>query len=372
MTLVIEPNETLQFYGPRNEKLSSSLKLKNEDSSKILAVRLFTNTSKCLSVRSTKFLVKPNDSASIAVHLKPFNMDEKALKIKISSCALGGSFISDDLFDLIWKQAEVFLQIESRFIDISYYPRMVSFAPLVNVIIEKRLTLEGGTGGDQQPLAQHYAIMTQEPLKVNETQDGDGNEVNNDNVDMGEGEEHYSNELAVDNWGSIAGGNDGEDQLPVNNNDDWNDGQALNEQAGEAANQVEGQDLFDVNNNQDVIDENNNHGGFAGVEEVDWNPAIQPPAEQNNQAQVAVNHAFNEEQAEMASVPVDYPNAPPNQWDYQGGFGNDDAWGQADNEAGFNENDLQGGAVPNVEGEPFENSRDHHHLSLFPNSDSPL
>ncbi len=74
----------------------------------------------------------------------------------------------------------------------------------------------------------------------------------------------------------------------------------------------------------------------------------------------------------MASVPVDYPNAPPNQWDYQGGFGNDDAWGQADNEAGFNENDLQGGAVPNVEGEPFENSRDHHHLSLFPNSDSPL
>ena len=48
----------------------------------------------------------------------------------------------------------------------------------------------------------------------------------------------------------------------------------------------------------------------------------------------------------MASVPVeDYPNAPPNQWDYQGGeehgFGNDDAWGQADN-AGFNENDLQG------------------------------
>ena len=67
----------------------------------------------------------------------------------------------------------------------------------------------------------------------------------------------------------------------------------------------------------------------------------------------------------MAAVPVeDYPNAPPNQWDYQGGeehgFGNDDAWGQADN-AGFNENDLQGAAaaaaaavVPDVEGEPLE------------------
>jgi len=348
MTLVIEPNEKLRFYGPRNEKLSSNLKLKNVDSSKILAVRLFTNTSKCIEVRSKKFLVEPNDSVSIAVHLKPFNMEDKALKIKISSCAFGGSFISEDLFDLMWKQAEVFLQIETRFVDISFHARScVSFAPLVNVITEKRLpsTLVAAASTSSEggvELAQHYAILTQEPLNVNETpQDGD-----------------------VDNWGTIeepvAGGNGEDWNGPVNNNDDWNDG-APNEQAAAAAlNQVEGQDLFDVNNNQDVIDENNNHGGgaaAAGVGEVDWNPAFQPPAEQNNQAQVAVNHAFNEE--EMASVPVeDYPNAPPNQWDYQGGeehgFGNDDAWGQADN-AGFNENDLQGAAaaaaavVPDVE-----------------------
>ena len=84
----------------------------------------------------------------------------------------------------------------------------------------------------------------------------------------------------------------------------------------------------------------------------------------------------------MASVPVeDYPNAPPNQWDYQGGeehgFGNDDAWGQADN-AGFNENDLQGAAaaaaaaaaavVPDVEGEPLEISTTYNQSKLLDNS----
>lgn len=246
MTLVIEPNEKLRFYGPRNEKLSSNLKLKNVDSSKILAVRLFTNTSKCIEVRSKKFLVEPNDSVSIAVHLKPFNMEDKALKIKISSCAFGGSFISEDLFDLMWKQAEVFLQIETRFVDISFHARScVSFAPLVNVITEKRLpsTLVAAASTSSEggvELAQHYAILTQEPLNVNETpQDGDGNEVNNDNDDKGV-EENFS--IAVDNWGTIeepvAGGNGEDWNGPVNNNDDWNDG-APNEQAAAAAlNQV--------------------------------------------------------------------------------------------------------------------------------------
>ena len=57
---------------------------------------------------------------------------------------------------------------------------------------------------------------------------------------------------------------------------------------------------------------------------------------------------------------MNYPNASPNQWDYQGAGSSEgfDAWGQADN-AGFNENDLQGAAaaaavVPDVEGEPLE------------------
>ena len=209
MTLVIEPNEKLQFYGPRNENLSSTLKLKNEDSSgKILAVRLNTNKSNCLSVKQNKFLVASNDLVSLAVYLKPLNMNEShPLKIKVLSCAFGSPHVSYDLFDLMWKQAENFRQIETKCIEISYFPttKTVSFAPLVNVISEATLAAAIAPGRDYQALTLKLppiAIMTQEPL--NEASQG-GNELKNDNV-VGEDWNAPANEATV----AAANNNDGD------------------------------------------------------------------------------------------------------------------------------------------------------------------
>ena len=220
MTLVIEPSsETLTFYGPPSLKLSSTLALKNRDRSKTLAVRLLTNAPRCISVKPKIALVRAEETVFITLKLKPYNLEVDApngsMVLKVMSCQLA-SFISYDLFELMWNQAEAFRQIENRFIDVSYLQaaKKVTFAPQVTVKVfgdgnQLENPAEDKPGGQENVDANWSVVDTNNGLgeednlnQANDGGNGEGVEQQNDwNGTSGANE--------PDNWGEVNEANEG-------------------------------------------------------------------------------------------------------------------------------------------------------------------
>ena len=221
MTLVIEPSaETLTFYGPSKGKLSSTLTLRNLDRSKTMAVRLLTNVPRCISVKPKIALVRAEETVSIALKLKPYNLGshDGALVVKVMSCALA-SFISYDLFDLMWNQAEAFRQIENRFIEVAHLqpPKMVTFASQVTVFSD------GGDQSDEPDLPSQQQQQQEENVPSNGGVEGEDNlNQANDGADE-EGVEQQNG------WNGNSGANE-PDNWAAEVNEANEGGLVLNEQ----------------------------------------------------------------------------------------------------------------------------------------------